>query len=204
MTQESQVQNERKLKTQVQASPKRSIWSKLKMLTCYIRGYITSFRFEKRAIWTQHGKLKITKVHGKIHMGNRVVMYPNVKISCIGTPEREAEIIFHDWAGIGNDVEFHTGTRIEIGRNTAISWHTTLLGSDYHSAGAKGRGVADIVIEDDAWIGCRCLILKGVTVGKGAIVGAGSVVTKDVPPHTLVAGNPARIIKENIEPWKTE
>ena len=53
-----------------------------------------------------------------------------------------------------------------------------------------------IVIEDDAWIGMNCIILKGVTVGRGAVVGAGSVVTKDVPPWTLVAGNPARVIKE--------
>ena len=52
-----------------------------------------------------------------------------------------------------------------------------------------------IIIEDYAWISYGCSILKGVTIGKGAIVGACSVVTKDVPPWTVVAGNPARIIK---------
>ncbi len=53
-----------------------------------------------------------------------------------------------------------------------------------------------VVIEDDVWIGCNVVILMGVTIGRGAIVGAGSVVTKSVPPHVLVAGNPARIVRE--------
>lgn len=52
-----------------------------------------------------------------------------------------------------------------------------------------------IVIEDHAWIGAESMILKGVTIGKGAIVGARSVVTKDVPPFTVVAGNPAKVVK---------
>ncbi len=54
---------------------------------------------------------------------------------------------------------------------------------------------APVVIEDDVWIGCKATILKGVTVGRGAIVAAGAVVTKNVAPFTLVAGNPARLIR---------
>lgn len=52
-----------------------------------------------------------------------------------------------------------------------------------------------IRIEDDAWIGAGAIILPGLTIGEGSIVGAGAVVTKDVPPHSVVAGNPARVIK---------
>lgn len=52
-----------------------------------------------------------------------------------------------------------------------------------------------IVIEEDAWIGASVIILKGVRIGKGAIVGAGSVVTKNVPPYTVVGGNPAQVIR---------
>lgn len=52
-----------------------------------------------------------------------------------------------------------------------------------------------VVIEDDVWVGARAIILPGVTIGAHSIVGAGSVVTKDVPPWTVVGGNPARIIK---------
>ncbi|EFI14399.1 MULTISPECIES: DapH/DapD/GlmU-related protein [Bacteroides] len=54
------------------------------------------------------------------------------------------------------------------------------------------------MIHDNVWIGTRATILKGVTIGEGAIVAAGAVVTKNVPPHTLVGGVPAKIIKEKI------
>ncbi len=56
-----------------------------------------------------------------------------------------------------------------------------------------------VVIEDDVWIGINAIILKGVTIGRGSIVGAGSVVTKDVPEMVVVAGNPARIVKTILE-----
>ena len=54
---------------------------------------------------------------------------------------------------------------------------------------------APIVIEDNVWIGEFASILKGVTIGKGSVIGAHSVVTKDVPPYSIVAGNPARVVK---------
>ena len=57
---------------------------------------------------------------------------------------------------------------------------------------------APVIIKDNAWIGMSAIILKGVTVGEGAIVAAGSVVTKDVPPHTIVAGVPAKVIKKDV------
>lgn len=55
---------------------------------------------------------------------------------------------------------------------------------------------APIVIEDNVWIGEYAAVLKGVTIGTGAIVASHAVVTKDVPPYTIVAGNPARVVKE--------
>ncbi|MDE0582109.1 acyltransferase [Planococcus sp. A6] len=56
-----------------------------------------------------------------------------------------------------------------------------------------------VVIEDNVWIGARAIILPGVNIGKGAIVGAGSIVTKNVPPYSIAAGNPAKIVKKLIE-----
>jgi len=53
-----------------------------------------------------------------------------------------------------------------------------------------------ITIEDEVWIGANCVITIGVTIGKHSIVGAGSVVTKDIPPYCIAVGNPARVIKK--------
>ena len=64
----------------------------------------------------------------------------------------------------------------------------------------KKEGMPDIagniVIHDDCWVCADAIILLGVTIGKGSIVGAGSVVTKDVPPYSIAAGNPARVIRK--------
>ncbi len=60
----------------------------------------------------------------------------------------------------------------------------------------QGITAQGIVIEDDVWLGSNCVITDGVRVGKGAVVAAGAVVTKDVPPHTIAAGVPAKVIRE--------
>jgi acetyltransferase-like isoleucine patch superfamily enzyme len=67
-----------------------------------------------------------------------------------------------------------------------------------HGGNPKGvdLGVRRVLIEDDVWIGCNSVVLRGVRIGQGAVIGAGSVVTKDVPAWSLVAGNPARVIRE--------
>jgi maltose O-acetyltransferase len=65
----------------------------------------------------------------------------------------------------------------------------------------QGYGPArEVVIEDDVWIGTNAIILPGVRLGKGSIVAAGAVVTKDVPPYAIVGGNPARLLKSRKAP----
>ena len=56
----------------------------------------------------------------------------------------------------------------------------------------------DIIVEDDVWIGARAIILKGVTIGKGSVVGAGAVVTKTIPPYSIVGGVPAKILRRRF------
>lgn len=89
---------------------------------------------------------------------------------------------------------------VTIGSGCAISWDVSITDSDYHSANEKNK-TQPVVIGDNVWIGCKAVILKGVTVGDGAIIGSGSIVTRDVPPGVLVVGNPAKVVKENIK-WK--
>jgi maltose O-acetyltransferase len=89
---------------------------------------------------------------------------------------------------------------VRIGEGCQIGPYTMMLDNDYHRVEPERRlerpPSAPIVIEDNVWIGVRCLIRSGVTIGVGSCVGAGSVVTHDVPPRTLVAGVPARPIRQ--------
>jgi len=62
--------------------------------------------------------------------------------------------------------------------------------------GEMELGGEPIIIEDDVWIAANAMVLKGVTIGRCSIVAAGSVVTKDVPPNVIVAGNPSRIVRK--------
>lgn len=108
---------------------------------------------------------------------------------------------------IGTDCGF-TGTtlvaaeRIEIGNCVAVGANVTIADTDFHPLDPDERQRnflagqhAPVIIEDDVFIGMHSLILKGVRIGQGSVVGAGSVVTCDVPPSVIVAGNPARIIR---------
>jgi acetyltransferase-like isoleucine patch superfamily enzyme len=104
-------------------------------------------------------------------------------------------------------------TCIEIGSDVLIAWGCTIVDHDSHAirfsdrrqdvsnwyAGSKDWSrvaIEPVVIKDKAWIGLNAVILKGVTIGEGAVVAAASVVTRDVAPWTVVAGNPARVLRE--------
>lgn len=101
---------------------------------------------------------------------------------------------------INNNCNISCFERIVIGNNVSISENVTIRDSDNHSLNGSNP-TKGIIIGNNVWIGVNVTILKGVTIGDGAVIAAGSVVTKDVPQKTLVAGIPARIKKENIE-WK--
>ncbi len=94
---------------------------------------------------------------------------------------------------------FHLGKKISIGNNVTISPNVKFYGAaqDYRSK-AMPDIADDIIIEDDCWICAESIILQGVTIGRGSVIGAGSVVVKSIPPYSVAVGNPAKIIKERI------
>lgn len=127
---------------------------------------------------------------------------------------KEGELIIGDYSYIGRSRIF-AAKSVTIGKGVYISDHIVVFDSDLHPLSGRGRyeslvdwnaGVPlnvytnidrkPVRIYDYVWIGANAVIIKGVTIGEGAVVGAGSVVTRDVPPYTIVAGNPARIIRE--------
>ncbi|MBC5630265.1 acyltransferase [Clostridium sp. NSJ-6] len=89
---------------------------------------------------------------------------------------------------------------ITIGDNVTIAPQAYLLAHDASTKRDLGyTKVGQVIIEDNVFVGARALIMPGVTVGKNSIVAADSVVTKDVPPNSIVAGNPARVIETKIK-----
>jgi acetyltransferase-like isoleucine patch superfamily enzyme len=89
--------------------------------------------------------------------------------------------------------------KIKIGKNVIISENVSIRDSDNHKMLYSGYEMSKpIIIDNHVWIGMNVTILKGVHIGDGAIIAAGSVVTRDVPKHCLFGGVPARLIKENV------
>ena len=98
---------------------------------------------------------------------------------------------------------------IRIGNDVVLSARCMIIDagldpSSFDSSGEREYVDAPIAIGDGAWIGAGAIILPGVTIGEHSIVGAGSVVTRDVPSWTIVAGNPARIIRQIARPAEME
>ena len=96
---------------------------------------------------------------------------------------------------IGSNVMFGPSVQIH-GGNHEINVMGTLMKDVRKQPESDGK----VIISDDVWIGSCAIILKGVTIGRGAVIGAGSIVTKDVPPYAIVAGNPAKILKYRFTP----
>lgn len=145
----------------------------------------------------------------RIRLGNDVTILNSLAENLAGIPHRTvlcaarpgAELVIGNKVGISGAV-LYAWQRIEIGDRVAIGAGAAVYDSDFHPLDPEARehgdltqvGVAPVVIESDVWLCARCLVLKGVTIGRGAVVGAGAVVTKDVPPGTIVAGVPARVV----------
>lgn len=91
---------------------------------------------------------------------------------------------------------------VSIGNNTILAQHIVLSGLNHGYSDPdipikdQKETTAPIVVEEDCWIGANSVVVAGVTIGKHSIVAGGSVVTKDVPPYTIVGGNPAKILKQ--------
>lgn len=142
-----------------------------------------------------------------IELGNRVTLSgAQVWFAC--GDETPKLIRIGDDSYIGFAAELFSGSEIVIGKHVLIANHVLLNGYDGHPldpferAAGRGPGAGGfgaIQIGDYAWIGSKAIVLKNVSIGRGAVVASGAVVTRDVPDLTVVAGNPAKPIR-TIDP----
>ncbi|HHV59804.1 MAG TPA: acyltransferase [Clostridiaceae bacterium] len=194
----AQINQKEQYKLNQNVFKKRSISEIISEIIKLIRGKFIGLRFNQCGKWLRAERgVRVLKKNGAIKIGDKVLLHRNVKLSAWGT-EGFAEISIGNNTYIGDRTEIHAGQSVKIGSNCNISWDVCIMDRDYHKLNSETEVIRPVVIEDDVWIGCNSIILKGVTIGKGAVVAAGSVVTKDVPPGTLVGGNPAKIIKEGV------
>lgn len=156
----------------------------------YVANFIRTLTyFSIRAPWAKHaGMVRIPwsvtlwSPHKDISLGHQVQFGPSCIVHC----------------------DIHFGDNILIASNVAF------VGRDDHRYDIVGKTIWDsprgdnykTYIENDVWIGHGSIILSGVTIGIGSIISAGSVVTHDVPPYSIVGGNPAKIIKERFSTEK--
>lgn len=147
---------------------------------------------------TRHGVISVTSGRPRPRVFNKGGEV-NVE-SCLFYPGVRLEIGKGAVLKIGNGTYLNRNTlivaeeRVEIGRDCHIAWDVVIMDSDLHPIKGTQMINKPVIIEDNAWIGCRCIILKGVTVGAGAIVAAGSVVTKSIPPRVIAGGVPAKVL----------
>lgn len=128
-------------------------------------------------------------------IGKNITIYPGVWVF------PGSKLIIRDDVDLALDVLITTNGGVEIGNRVLVGYRVQILSQNHEIPKGKGRIFGSghvkkkVVIGDDVWIGANSIILPGVNIGEGAIIAAGSVVTKDVPAFSIVAGVPARIMK---------
>ena len=129
-------------------------------------------------------------------IGMRVVYYPGVWIA------PGSELILGDDVDLAKDVLITSGGGVQIGARTLVGYRVQIISANHRIPDGRGQifgaghDKAPVKIGADVWIGANAIVLPGVTIGDGAVVAAGSVVTSDVAAFNIVGGVPARVIKQ--------
>lgn len=165
--------------------------NKIPIIRSIVRIYIKT-QFDKK--WRKNN------LHNDTVVGERMFPIENVSVGKCSYGMLNIQSFFpnvDERLEIGNYVSIAPGALFMLGVNhqtqtlTTFPLHTRLIGPTPLDANSKGP----LIIEDEVWIGTNAILFSGVTVGKGSIVAANAVVTSNVPPYSIVGGNPAKIIR---------
>jgi acetyltransferase-like isoleucine patch superfamily enzyme len=145
---------------------------------------------------------------GRIFIGNNVVFAGKPVFGFGNRLQALPEVHIGNDCFIGHACSLVASVSVRIGNHCLLAGGVQIYDYDGHPVDAERRrakeptppeAIRPVVIGDDVWIGTNAFILKGVTVGPRSVIAAGSVVTRDVPPDVVVAGNPARVVKHLAE-----
>jgi len=133
---------------------------------------------------------------GEMIFNDEVRIWSNIERSKLYTGKKGKLIVGRN--SRLNGVHIDARELIEIGDTVQIGPYTIIMDSDFHDLKdhSKDGPSKPIYIEDDVWIATRVTILKGVRIGKGSVIAAGAIVTKDIPAYSVAAGTPARVVKK--------
>lgn len=145
--------------------------------------------------WRKKNRSNFTKIKDGYNM-DCITIGKNTygEISCLAT-RKTNKLFIGAYCSIADNVTFVLCADHNIGLISTYPFQAKLFG---HDIDATSKG--DIIVDDDVWIGYGATIMSGVHIGQGAVVAAGAVVTKDVPPYAIVGGVPAKVIKYRFEP----
>lgn len=106
---------------------------------------------------------------------------------------------------IGNDVSIAEGTYVRTANHNISDLNTPIKYQGHTAAELSyNETIFSIIIEDDVWVGAHAIILSGSKIGKGSVISAGAVVSNEIPPYSIVAGNPARVISNRLKKFRSQ
>ncbi|HLW00795.1 MAG TPA: acyltransferase [Ktedonobacterales bacterium] len=171
----------RKVRTRLRQGP----------ISSYMWGFLLRRKFTSGGIivvtpgWP---KPRVINRGGEIHVEN-CAFFPGVRLEVL----KGGRIFIGNGTYLNRNTEVIAQQDVRIGRDCMIAWDVVIMDTDQHSIDGGPAAAKPVVIGDRVWIGCRALILKGVHIGDHAVVGAGAIVTHDVPPGGIVTGPAATL-----------
>ena len=176
----------------------------LRLAFYFLKGRWALRTAEKRGRFVfLRGRLKM-KNKGTLEIGDKVRIWSNIHPSQFYVA-RQAHLTVGDGCFI-NGAFIAVCRRVSIGKNCFLGPMAHVQDSPFFGLGA-GQAAAHarpVIIEDEVWLASHCSVMAGVRIGRGAVVAVGAVVVEDVPPYCVVAGNPARVVKQLVQERQPE
>jgi acetyltransferase-like isoleucine patch superfamily enzyme len=161
----------------------------------FIRLLAPLYQHRGRHAIIHHSVRMDTPPYRKFWLGDYSVVE---SFACINNAVGDVIIGDHTRIGLHNTIigPVTIGSHVNLAQGITITALNHNFDDSEKRIDQQGISTKEVVLEDDIWVGANAVILPGVTIGKHAVVAAGAIVTKDVPPHSLVAGVPAKVIRQ--------